>query len=93
MGAVMEADISDQFLFFDGCSAKPNILLRGCLEALHQILEQEKDTLLIILILLLLFGGGGGYYAYNTYSGTGLGGVVGTVLVIFLILWLLGLVR
>jgi len=37
------------------------------------------STLLIILILLLLFGGGGGYYAYNTYGGTGLGGVLGTV--------------
>jgi hypothetical protein len=51
------------------------------------------NMLLIILILLLLFGGGGGYYAYNTYGGTGLGGVLGTVLVIFLILWLLGVVR
>ena len=37
--------------------------------------------------------GGGGYYAFNTYGGAGLGGVLGTVLVIFLILWLLGLVR
>lgn len=55
--------------------------------------EIITSTLLIILILLLLFGGGGGYYAYNTYGGTGLGGVLGTVVVIFLILWLLGLVR
>jgi hypothetical protein len=51
------------------------------------------STLLIIVILLLLFGGGGGYYAFNTYGGAGLGGVLGTVIVIFLILWLLGLVR
>ena len=51
------------------------------------------STLLIIIILLLLFGGGRGFYAYNTYGGTGLGGVLGTVLVIFLILWLLGMVR
>ena len=39
------------------------------------------STLLIIVILLLLFGGGGGYYAYGNYGGTGLGGVLGTVLV------------
>jgi hypothetical protein len=51
------------------------------------------STLLIILILLLLFGGGGGYYAYNSYGGRGVGSVLGTVLIVVLILWALGLVR
>jgi hypothetical protein len=52
--------------------------------------EKKMSTLLIIVILLLIFGGGGGYYAYG---GAGLGGVLGTVLIILLILWLLGRLR
>jgi hypothetical protein len=51
------------------------------------------STILIIIILLLLFGGGGGYYAFNTYGGVGLGGVLGTVLLILVILWLVGALR
>ena len=37
----------------------------------------------------LLFGGGG-YYGFNRYGGAGLGGVLGTLLIILLVLWLLG---
>jgi hypothetical protein len=38
--------------------------------------------LLLIIILLLLFGGGGGYYGYSRW-GTGGGiGIVGTVVLI-----------
>jgi len=49
--------------------------------------------LILIIILLLLFGGGGGYYGYSRW-GTGGGlGIVGTVLVIALILYLLGYLR
>lgn len=49
--------------------------------------------LLLIILLILLFGGGGGYYGYSRW-GTGGGlGIVGTVLVIVLILYLLGAVR
>jgi len=49
--------------------------------------------LLLILILLLLFGGGGGYYGYSRW-GTGGGlGIFGTVLVIVLVLYLLGVVH
>ena len=51
------------------------------------------STLLIIVILLLLFGGGGGYYAFNTYGGVGLSGVLGTVLLILVILWVVGALR
>lgn len=46
--------------------------------------------LLLIILFLLLFGGGGGYYGYSRW-GTGGGlGIVGTVLVIVLAMYLLG---
>jgi hypothetical protein len=49
--------------------------------------------LLLIILLILVFGGGGGYYGYSRW-GTGGGlGIVGTVLMIVLILYLLGAVR
>lgn len=48
------------------------------------------SLILIIVVLLLLFGGGGGYYGYSRYGGRGLGGVLGTVLVVFAVLWLVG---
>jgi hypothetical protein len=47
------------------------------------------STILIIVILVLLFGGGGGYYAHSHYGAAGLGGVLSTVLVVFLVIWLL----
>jgi hypothetical protein len=47
----------------------------------------------IILLLVLLFGGGGGYYGYSRW-GTGGGlGIVGTVVLLLVILYLLGVVR
>ncbi|MDR3720017.1 MAG: hypothetical protein WB949_16005 [Candidatus Acidiferrales bacterium] len=49
--------------------------------------------LLLIIILLLLFGGGGGYYGYSKWGAGGGLGVVGTILVIALILYLLGVLR
>jgi len=49
--------------------------------------------LLLIIILVLLFGGGGGYYGYSRW-GTGGGlGILGTVLLFDLVLYLLGAVR
>jgi len=49
--------------------------------------------LLLIIVLLLLFGGGGGYYGYSRW-GTGGGlGIVGTVIVIALLLYLLGVIH
>jgi hypothetical protein len=49
--------------------------------------------LLLIIVLLLLFGGGGGYYGYSRW-GTGGGlGVVGTVVVIALLLYFLGVIH
>lgn len=47
------------------------------------------STLLIVLLAILLLGGGG-YYGHRAYGPTGLGSVVGLVLVVVLILWLLG---
>jgi hypothetical protein len=46
--------------------------------------------LLLILLLVLLFGGGGGYYGYSRW-GTGGGlGIVGTVVLILVIVYLVG---
>ncbi len=51
----------------------------------------ERGTMLLLIILLiLLFGGGGGYYGYSRW-GTGGGlGILGTVLLIVLVVYLLG---
>ncbi|MFZ2109533.1 MAG: DUF3309 domain-containing protein [Roseiarcus sp.] len=48
------------------------------------------SLIVVIIILVLVFGGGGGYYAHGRYGGAGLGGVLGTVLVVVAVLWLLG---
>jgi hypothetical protein len=48
--------------------------------------------LILLIILLLLFGGGGGYYGYSKW-GTGGGlGVVGTVVLLAVLLYLLGVI-
>lgn len=49
--------------------------------------------LLLIIILILLFGGGGGYYGYSRWGMGGGLGILGTVLLIVLVLYLLGVVR
>jgi Protein of unknown function (DUF3309) len=46
--------------------------------------------LLLIICLLLLFGGGGGYYGYSRWGSRGGFGIIGTVVVIALVLYLLG---
>ena len=49
---------------------------------------------ILIILLVLIFGGGGGYYGFSRYNpGWGLGGGIGTVLVILLICYLLGILR
>jgi uncharacterized membrane protein YccC len=50
----------------------------------------KMGTILIIVLVILLLGGGGGYYGYSRYGGSGLGGVLGLVLVILLLLWFFG---
>ena len=49
--------------------------------------------LLLIIVLLLLFGAGGGYYGYSRWGSRGGLGVVGTVLLIAVVLYLVGVVR
>src|ERR1700691_4358793 len=49
--------------------------------------------LLLIIILVLLFGGGGGYYGYSRWGAGGGLGILGTVLLIVLVLYLLGMLR
>jgi flagellin-like protein len=49
--------------------------------------------LLLIIILLLLFGGGGGYYGYSRWGPRGGLGIVGTILVIAVVLYAVGLLR
>ena len=50
--------------------------------------------LLLIIILVLLLGGGGGYYGHTRWGPSGGAGVgLGTVLLILLIAYLLGLFR
>ncbi len=49
--------------------------------------------LLLIIILVLLFAGGGGYYGYSQWGPGGGLGIVGTVLLIVLILYLVGVLR
>jgi len=49
--------------------------------------------LLVIIILLLLFGGGGGYYAYSRWGSGGGLGIVGTVVLVAVILYFLGVLR
>jgi hypothetical protein len=61
------------------------------LRALHNGNSRDQAmTLLIIIIVLLVLFGGGGWYGYRSYGGPGLGGVLGTLLIIILVLWLLG---
>ena len=49
--------------------------------------------LLLIIVLLLLFGGGGGYYGYSRWGTSGGLGIVGTVLLIALVVYLAGGLR
>jgi hypothetical protein len=55
--------------------------------------KRRPFMLLLIIVLVLLFGGGGGYYGYSRW-GTGGGlGVVGTILLILLVVYLMGGLR
>jgi hypothetical protein len=49
--------------------------------------------LLLLIVLLLLFGGGGGYYGYSRWGAPGGLGIVGTVLLIVVVLYLVGALR
>jgi hypothetical protein len=49
--------------------------------------------LLLIIVLLLLFGAGGAYFGYSRWGTRGGLGIVGTVLLIAVVLYLLGGLR
>jgi len=49
--------------------------------------------LLLIIILILVFGLGGGYWGYSQWGPNGGFGILGTILVIVLVLYLLGVIR
>jgi hypothetical protein len=48
--------------------------------------------LILILLLVLIFGGGGGYYGHSRWGRSGGAGVgLGTILIVLLIAYMLGL--
>jgi hypothetical protein len=50
--------------------------------------------LILIIILLLVLGGGGGYYGHSRWGRGGRAGIgLGTILLVILILYMLGLFR
>jgi hypothetical protein len=55
--------------------------------------EKENPMLLLIIVLVLLFGGGGGYYGYSRWGTGGGMGILGTVLLIVVVMYLLGALR
>jgi hypothetical protein len=60
-----------------------------------RISKKGKITmLLLIIILVLLFAGGGGYYGYGRWGSRGGMGVgLGTILLVLLIAYLLGMIH
>jgi len=47
--------------------------------------------LIVIIVLILLLGGGGGYYGHTRWGPSGGAGIgLGTILLILLIAWMLG---
>jgi hypothetical protein len=49
--------------------------------------------IILLIILLLLLGGGGGYYGHSRWGyGGGIGVSLGTILLILLVAYLLGLI-
>jgi hypothetical protein len=56
--------------------------------------RKKKNMLILIIVLVLLLGGGGGYYGHSRWGyGGGAGVSLGTILLILLIAWMLGLFR
>jgi hypothetical protein len=50
--------------------------------------------LILIIVLILVFGLGGGYYGHSRWGPSGGAGIgLGTILLIFLIAYMLGLFR
>jgi Protein of unknown function (DUF3309) len=56
-------------------------------------MKRRIQMLLLIIVLVLLFGGGGGYYGYSRWGTGGGMGILGTVLLIVVVMYLLGALR
>jgi hypothetical protein len=67
--------------------------MSGTARCATEFVLEDFKMLLLIIILLLLFGGGGGYYGHSRWGTRGGLGVVGTVVVIALLLYFLGVIR
>jgi hypothetical protein len=55
--------------------------------------QKKSQMLLPIVILLLLFGGGGGYYGFSRWGTRGGLGIVGTIILIPVLVFLFGGMR
>jgi len=54
--------------------------------------KEERKMILLIILLVLLLAGGGGYYGHTRWGPAyGAGTGVGTILVVLLVLYLLGM--
>jgi hypothetical protein len=84
VGALLAAPSSESFEFGFVFALQPLNISR---------IKRRNQMLLLIIVLILLFGGGGGYYGYSRWGRGGGLGVVGTVLLIVLIVYLLGGMR
>jgi hypothetical protein len=54
---------------------------------------EVRIMLLVIIVLLLLFGVGGGYYGHSRWGMGGGLGIFGTVVIIALVLYFLGVIH
>jgi hypothetical protein len=54
---------------------------------------EVRIVLLVIIVVLLLFGVGGGYYGHSRWGMGGGLGIFGTVIIIALILYFLGIIH
>ena len=49
--------------------------------------------MILLILVVVLFGGGGGYYGYSKWGRGGGLGIVGTVFIIALLVFLIGGIR
>jgi hypothetical protein len=73
------------------CSFKESRLTGGIVLLAVRKKKRESTMLILLIVLLLIFGFGGGYYGRSRWGNSGGAGVgVGTILVVLLIAWMLG---
>src|ERR1700691_6701933 len=87
MSAELKARMHPQNLPVPNCTC---LLRFGWEDGFCSETRRGTPMLLLIIVLVLLFGGGGGYYGYSRWGSGGGLGILGTVLLIVLVLYLLG---